>query len=117
MFAWGSDVPPNAAGASGLPAGSPPGEFVAHQRPIVQCCRIEIGTIRPGNGTDFRIQPNLLEQIRIAKWAVEFPMKHWLKINDLLGSIVETHTESVAGQDLKSDDCAQQVSHCKYSTG
>ena len=67
--------------------------------PVVQGGRIEIRAVRPDNGANFRINPNLIEKIRIAQRPVKPPMQQRLEVDRLRHTVFKLQLERVRCDD------------------
>jgi hypothetical protein len=88
----------------GRPAARKISERLLISGPIVKGGRIEVGSVRPHQCFDLRIDRHLVEQFEIAQGAIQFAGENRSEIDRLFGIVVETNTECVRSNELKGPD-------------
>ena len=94
-----------------LPA---PGEFsecLLMDRPVMQGGRIKVRSVGPHQRLDFRINPNLIEQLQVAQGAVQFACQNGSKVDRLFRSIVKTNAERVSRNDFERANSINRMTH------
>ena len=79
--------------------------------PIVECRRIEVGSIRPNNSMDLRVESDLGKDKRIAEGTIKFPFENWLKIDGAGQSVVEAQFQSVGHDVLDGGNAINGMGH------
>ena len=69
--------------------------------PIVERGGVEICAIWPDERVSFGIERNPVEECQVVKGSIQFAPQDWLKIDDLLGCVVETDAQRVGSDDLE----------------
>ena len=68
-------------------------------RPVMQGGRIKIRTVWPDYGANFRINPNLIEKIRIMQRPIQPPMQQRLEVDRLFHAVFKSQFERVRRDD------------------
>jgi hypothetical protein len=80
--------------------------------------RIEIGAVWPDQGVDLRIQPNLAEQFRITKRAIQRSGKDWPEIDFAYQAITEYDSQAMWTNNFEFGDAMKSVNHVgTYGSG
>ena len=122
------DVEPEALGrltgealglsSSALGAGSLLGPMARHSHkfisdlwPIVQCCGIEVRTVRPRHGADFFVEGHRVEHVWILKRPEKLPLQNRPEIDTLLRAVLKAQRQGVRPNDLESFNSMNGVVH------
>ena len=79
--------------------------------PVVQGGRIKVRSVGPDQRLDFRIDPNLVEQLQVAQGAVQFACKNRSKVDGLFRGVVKTNAEHVSRNDLERANSIDRMTH------
>lgn len=61
--------------------------------PVMQCGRVEIGSTRPFDGVDLRIQTDLGKPRRVSQRSIEFSFQNRLEIDCSQKAVVELQAQ------------------------
>ena len=61
---------------------------------------VEVSSVRPYEGMDFRVYLYLFEQVIVLQRSVQFADKYRLEIDDLFLIVVENHPERIGSENL-----------------
>ena len=73
--------------------------------------RIKIGAVRPDQGVNLRIQPNLAEKIRITERAIQRSGKDWPEIDFAHQAITKCDSQAMRTNNLEIGDTMKSVNH------
>lgn len=80
--------------------------------------RIKIRAVRPDQRVDLRIQPNLVEDIRITQRAIKSPSKDRPEIDFTHQAIAECDSQAMRTNNLEIGDAMKSVNHVgTYGSG
>ena len=80
--------------------------------------RIKIGAVRPDQGVNLRIQPNLAEKIRVTERAIKRSGKHRPEIDFAHQAITECDSQAMRTNNLEISDAMKSVNHVgTYGSG
>ena len=80
--------------------------------------RIKIGAVRPDQGVDLRIQPNLAEKIRITERPIQRSGKDRPEIDFAHQAITEYDSQAMRTNNLEIGDAMKSVNHVgTYGSG
>ena len=88
-----------------------PYERLRMVRPIVESRRIEIGSIRPHEGVDFRVDVHLTKQLRVSERTVQRTDENRLEVDRALELVVERDAYDVRPNDLDRAYSMNRVGH------
>jgi hypothetical protein len=67
--------------------------------PIVKCCRIEIGSVRPYQGASFPIQSDLSKKRQIVQRTENLSLKDRTEMDPSFRAIIKLHLQCVGSHD------------------
>ena len=85
--------------------------------PIMKSGRVEVGAVRPNQSVHFRVDAHAVEKTELMEWPVQFTRENRLKVNSLIGAIIETDAKYVRCNDLKPRDFVNRMTHGFYFSG
>ena len=87
----------------------PPDNFVFHKRPVMQRFRIEVCTIWPLKAARIIDQTNALEQRGITQRTKDRAVQDRLKVDHLLGFVIEAYVKGVIANNRKIGNTHQSM--------
>jgi hypothetical protein len=73
--------------------------------------RIKVRSVGPDQRLNFRIDPNLIEQLQVAQGSVQFARKNRSEIDGLFRGVVKTNAKCVSGNDFERANSMDRMAH------
>src|SRR5262245_45935881 len=77
---------------------------------------VEVGSIRPNQCVDLRVDSDLVKDFHIVKRRVQLTEEHRPEVNGLSGVIIEMNPECVGRNDFDTDDAINWMTHSSILT-
>ena len=85
----------NPLGRYTFPFSGTGGEGIFVLRPIVQCRRIKVSTVRSYQRFHFWIHDHLVEQPEVEQRTIELTGEHWFQVDGLLCIVGKSHSQCI----------------------
>jgi len=82
----------------------------------MQSGRIEVGSIRPNQRVDLRVDSDAVKDVHVVKRRVQLTEQHRPEVNGLSGVIIETNPECMGRNDFETDDAINWMTHSSILT-
>jgi hypothetical protein len=77
----------------------------------MKCCWIEVSAVRPNQCVHLSVNPYSIEESQILERTIKFSRQYRLKVDDLLGVVIEPHFESIGPYNLEGVNSMDGMTH------